>query len=85
MMGDETKWVSGVIHPGVSANGLLQNWKNQPEAGNWPDGELITDGRTFKIRYRTTWQLSALKPFFLMVVQQVANLEAKPEIRIEWS
>jgi hypothetical protein len=91
MVGDETKWVSGVIHPKVSDVGLLKLWNTHPEAGTRPDGELITNGEAFKIRYRTTWPLGDLKHSFLMTVQQVANLEAdksrrpKPDTRIEWS
>jgi hypothetical protein len=90
MMGDEAKWISGVIHPKVSAAGLRQLWNNRPEAGMSPGGELITDGQNFKIKYWTTWPLSDLKPAFLMVVRQLGNLEAvkagrPPDTRIEWS
>ena len=91
MIGNEIKQVSGVIGPAVPEAALRQAWQNRPEAGIAPQTTLVTDGQRFIIRYRNTWQNEMLKHAFLIVVQQVGNLEAdrmrrpKVETRIEWS
>jgi hypothetical protein len=91
MIGNEIKQVSGVISPSVPEAALRQAWQNRPEAGIAPETELVTDGQKFTIRYRNTWQDEMLKHAFLMVVQQVSNLEAdkmrrpKGETRIGWT
>jgi hypothetical protein len=91
MIGNENKQVSGVISPRVPETALLQAWKNRPEAGCAPTTALVTDGQKITITYRNTWQEEMLKHAFLIVVQQVGNLEAdrmrrpKVETRIEWS
>jgi len=90
MIGDDIKQISGVISPGVPGQTLLEAWQNRPEADFAPETTVVTDGRTFTITYRSTWQDGMLKHAFQMVVQQVANLEAdrnghpKVEALIEW-
>jgi hypothetical protein len=90
MIGNEIKQVSGVISPSIPEAALRQAWQNRPEAGIAPKTTLVTCQK-FTITYRNTWQDEMLKHAFLMVVQQVGNLEAdrmrrpKVETRIEWS
>jgi len=82
---------SGVISPRVPEAALRQAWQNRPDAACAPTAALVTDGQKFAITYRNTWQDEMLKHTFLIVVQQVGNLEGgrmgrpKAETRIEWS
>jgi hypothetical protein len=90
MVGNEIKQIGGAISPAVPEAVLRHAWRNRPEAGIAPGTTLVTDGQRFGITYRSTWQEETLKHAFLIVVQQVGNLEAdrmrrpKVETRIEW-
>ena len=91
MIANSVKRVSGVISPAVPEVALRQAWQRRPEAGNAPGTRLVTNGQKFTITYRSTWQDEMLKHAFLIVAQQVGNLEAdrmgRPKVatRIEWS
>jgi hypothetical protein len=90
MIGNEIRQIGGVISPTVPEAALRHAWQNRPEAGLAPETTLVTNGQKFEITYRSTWQDEMLKHAFLIVVQQVSNLEAdrmrrpKVETRIEW-
>ena len=92
MIGNEVKRARGVISPGVPAEALRRAWAARLEAGLAPEEKrLETDGQNFTLWHRTTWQKEGMRHAFLMVVQQVSNLEAdrvgrhKVEPKIEWS
>jgi hypothetical protein len=68
--------LTGIIHPRVSAAGLIQAWNDRLEAGLSPDISLVTNGQTFELKFRATWSVENIEHVFLMAVQKVSNLGA---------